>query len=177
MSADQPDDLRACVDAFTTYLGYHSARNKIDRLSKLFSAAEKIMWEGNSYPAQFDAMYKTVVAKYGKDVVDQQLGAARTTLKEEAGMKPLAAMWIVLALVFAKRPVEFFSDGEGSTMSHGVDIDAQVCHLSGGRTEAWDENLRMHPGLVRLTDAREAVNSLYITLNILTATSIESLIS
>jgi hypothetical protein len=175
MSTD--DELRLCADAFITHLGYISARNKIDRLCKLFNAAQEILWKRDSYPAQFDAVCEAAVAKYGEDVVNQQLDAAHATLKKDRGMKPRTVMWFVLALVFAKNPMESFIDDDDVVISHGEDIDAQVYHLTRGTNEAWDDNLRILPGLTQLARAKDVVNSLYVTINMLASTSIESLIS
>jgi hypothetical protein len=156
--------------------GYASARKMVDSICELFSDAQKLLWKGDSYLEQFEAMRRAAVEKHGDLIVGQQLEAAHALWKDDQGLKPITAVWFVLALSLSKDPVLSFTVGD-TEISHGDDIGAQVCNMTHGDRKAWDESLRIHPGLLRLSSACEAVSSLWWNINLIANTPISPLVS
>jgi len=179
MSTGVQDELQSCVSAFPSMHGYASARKMVDSICELFSGAQKLLWKSDSYLEQFEAMRQAAVEKHGDLIVEQQLEAAHALWKDDPGLTPITVIWFVLALSLAKDPVLSFTAGDEARteISHGDDIDAQVCNMTHGDTKAWDEYLRIHPGLLQLSSACEAVNSLWWNVNLIANTAIRPLVS
>lgn len=157
MSAQQDADMAMLASSIEYLTAYNNAGVKIWKLTQLFQKANHIL-EERSYREVYNDLWAKAKETYGEGAVNELHTTVSNRLEEEEdahgkNMTSFTCIWFVLALVFAKHPVESFANEHSSETSYGIDVCAQVFHLMGGNEGAWDDNAQIHSRLLNLASS------------------------